>query len=240
MPAKVIKGIMIHSEDPELEILFKAWIKAVERYTNANDRDNPWWYNERASLSVLAGAAWTLKNWHALEEFSTQKRLRTLDSGVDSGSLRHGRCDLYIQSPETSFAIEAKQANQSIGARSDGYSYLARALWKAWEDSGDLAHWEADRRFAVTFVVPTIPASEVIDDDSGKKDSVCASKVGASIRKWLADTPNFTGPSMKYTDFAYIFPQIGNPHYLMNGKYFPGIVVVFEERHRAHRRTKAS
>ena len=236
MPAKAIKGVKIHREDPELEILLSAWIKAVERYTNANDRDNPWWYNERASLSVLAGAAWTLKNWHALEEFSTQKRLRTLDSGVDSGSLRHGRCDLYVQSPETSYAIEAKQANQSIGARSDGYSYVGRAFKKAWEDSGDLASWEADRRFAVTFIVPTIPMSEVMTQGAGKTDSVSASKVETLLRQWLTDNPNFTGPSMKYTDFAYVFPQMGNPHYLMNDKYFPGIVVVFEERYRAHRR----
>lgn len=112
---KNIKGIVVQEGDQDLEILLSAWIKAILRYTTANEYDNPWWYNERASLSVLAGAAWTLKNWHALEEFSTKKRHRTLEPGIDSGSLRHGRCDLYVQSPSSNFAIEAKQTVQSIG-----------------------------------------------------------------------------------------------------------------------------
>lgn len=65
------------------------------------------------------------------------KRHRTLEPGVDSGSLRNGRCDLYVQSPDTSFAIEAKQRVQSIGARSDGYTFSDRAMRKALENSGD-------------------------------------------------------------------------------------------------------
>lgn len=46
----------------------------MERYTKAF-KENPGWYNERASLSVLAGAAWTIKDWFALEEVSTIKRI---------------------------------------------------------------------------------------------------------------------------------------------------------------------
>jgi hypothetical protein len=233
--AKTIKGIEVGGDDQELEILLGAWVKAVVRYTSANDRDNPWWYNERASLSVLAGAAWTLKNWHALEEFSTLKRHRTLEPGVDSGSLRNGRCDLYVQSPDTSFAIEAKQTVQSIGVRSDGYTFSDRAMRKAWADSGDLNNWEADRRFAVTFIVPSIPMREVLSKEAGE-EKVCAKKVEQAIKAWLTDEPCFLGISMKRTDFAFVFPQLGNPHYSMDEKYYPGIVVVFEERYRAHRR----
>jgi hypothetical protein len=233
--AKTIKGIEVWGDDEELEILLAAWVKAIVRYTSANERDNPWWYNERASLSVLAGAAWTLKKWSALEEFSTLKRHRTLDPGVDSGSLRNGRCDLYVQSPDTTFAIEAKQTVQSIGARSDGYTFTDRAMRKAWEDSGDLSCWEGDRRFAVTFIVPSIPMNEVVMEGAGE-ESVCARKVEQAIKAWLTDEPSFLGISMKRTDFAFIFPQVGNPHYSMNDKYYPGVVIVFEERFRAHRR----
>ncbi|WP_122559173.1 hypothetical protein [Pseudomonas viridiflava] len=233
--AKTIKGIKVWGGDEELEILLNAWVKAIVRYTSANERDNPWWYNERASLSVLAGAAWTLKNWHALEEFSTLKRHRTLEPGVDSGSLRHGRCDLYVQSPDTSFAIEAKQTVQSIGARSDGCTFSDRAMRKAWEDSGDLSSWEADRRFAVTFIIPSIPMSEVLIKEAGE-EKVCARKVEQAIQDWLTDQPSFLGISMKRTDFAFVFPQLGNPHYSLSEKYYPGVVVVFEERYRAHRR----
>lgn len=233
--AKTIKGIEVLGGDQDLEILLSAWIKAIVRYTSANELDNPWWYNERASLSVLAGAAWTLKNWHALEEFSTRKRHRTLEPGVDSGSLRHGRCDLYIQSPGSSFAIEAKQTVQSIGARSDGNTFADRAIRKAWEDSGDLSHWEADRRFAVTFIVPSIPMSEVLINKTGE-EKVCVRKVEQAIKDWLTDQSCFLGTSKKRTGIAFVFPQLGNPYYAESGRYYPGVVIVFEERYRAHRR----
>lgn len=233
--AKFIKGIVVNKDDRELEDLLNAWVKAITRYTSVNEYDNPWWYNERASLSVLAGAAWTLKNWLALEEFSTRKRYRTLGPGIDSGSLRHGRCDLYVQSPNTSFAIEAKQTVQSIGTRSDGSTYVARAMCKAWEDSGDLSKREADRRFAVTFIVPYIPISEVQLDDN-VADKVCPIKVERAIKGWLANMPSFLGAPAKLTDFAFIFPRLGNQHYSLDGKYYPGTVIVLEERYRANRR----
>lgn len=233
--AKTIKGLEVLSGDQDVEILLSAWIKAIIRYTSANERDNPWWYNERASLSVLAGAAWTLKNWHALEEFSTRKRYRTLEPGVDSGALRHGRCDLYIQSPNSSFAIEAKQTVQSIGVRSDGKIFANRAMRKAWEDSGDLSHWEADRRLAVTFIVPSIPMSEVLISEAGE-ERVCLKKVEQAIKYWLTDQSSFIGTSGKSTDCAFVFPQLGNPYYTENGRYYPGVVLVIEERYRAHRR----
>lgn len=57
-----------------------------------------------------------------------------------------------------------------------------------------------------------------------------------AIQDWLTDQPSFLGISMKSTDFAFVFPQLGNPHYSLNEKYYPGVVVVFEERYRAHRR----
>ncbi len=232
--SRIIKGIEVQGSNQELEILLSAWIKAIVRYTSFNKRDNPWWYNERASLSVLAGAAWTLKNWHALEEFSTQKRFRTLELGVDSGSLRHGRCDLYVQSPDTSFAIEAKHTVQSIGARSDGFTFANRALRKAWEDSGDLSKWEADRRFAVTFIVPSIPLTEVLGDEAGE-ENVCVRKVERAVNERLTDQLGFFGATTKLTDFAFVFPQIGNPNYVQRGRYYPGVVIVFEERQRASR-----
>lgn len=39
-------------------------------------RDAPWWYNERASISVLAGAAWKT-NGYAFEEYVGDKRTKT-------------------------------------------------------------------------------------------------------------------------------------------------------------------
>ncbi|MEE4075164.1 hypothetical protein V2I49_07450 [Pseudomonas viridiflava] len=235
---KTLQHVHSHEGDDSIHKLLSAWIKAVERYTKAF-KDNPWWYNERASLSVLAGAAWTIKDWFALEEFSTLKRLRKLTPGVDEGDLRIGRCDLFICNPNESFAIEAKQALQSIGLKSDGESYMNRAVKGAWDDSGDLGSWEAGRRFGVTFVVPTIPLNEV-QAGPGKRVQICPAKVEAALSRWLTDEPDFAGWSLKPTQFAYIFPNVGNQDYVSGHRYYPGIVVILEERLRANRLSQNS
>lgn len=229
---KTLKHVRTHDGDESVRRLLNAWIKAVERYTKTF-QDNPWWYNERASLSVLAGAAWTLKDWFALEEFSTIKRMRTLSPGLDEGHLRNGRCDLFIRNPEESFAIEAKQAVQGIGYRANGATYMNKALKAAWDDVGDLFNWEANRRFAVTFVVPVIPLSEV-RIGTGRRVRICPRKVSASLNLWLTDDPYFPGRSLKPTQFAYIFPKVGSTNYVDGDRYFPGIVVIFDERLRAN------
>lgn len=178
-----------------------------------------------------------MKDWFALEEFSTIKRMRTLAPGVDEGHLRNGRCDLFIRNPNESIAIEAKQAVQRIGVRADGVTYMNKALKAAWDDTGDLGHWEANRRFAVTFVVPTIPLSE-IRIGTGKRVQICPNKVKASLIRWLTDKPCFPGRSLKPTQFAYIFPKVGSPNYVDGHRYFPGIVMIFDERLRANQLRK--
>lgn len=199
---KTIKAIQVYKSD-ELKIILNVWINAIIRYTSNNEYDNPWGYNERASLSVLAGAAWTLRNWLALEEFSTMKRYRTLVPRIDSGSLLDGRCDFFVQSPNSSFAIEAKQTVQSIGSRSDGNTYITRAMRRAWEDSGYMSKKEAYRRFAVTFIVPYISVNEVQNDDAGETE-VCPEKVEKAVKDWLTQHIVFSRKYIKNTNYAYV------------------------------------
>lgn len=232
------KKVNTCAQSVELGVLLNAWVAAIERYTGQYG-DNPWWYNERATLSILAGAAWTLDGWIALEEFSTSKRLRALEPGVDHGDkLRQGRCDLYVRSPELSFVFEAKQANQPIGKRADGYSYAYKAMRAAWHDIGDIQSGEADLRFAATFVVPYIPLSEV-RPQGGKPGEVCEQKVMGFLKHWLTTHMECLGKNAKYQDFAFIFPNLGSPEYCTKGRHYPGVVLMLEERQRATRRRVA-
>lgn len=225
--------------NPELRKLLNAWVDTIGRYTSSFE-DNPWWYNERAILSTLAGAAWTLKGWIALEEFSTTKRLRTLAPSVDHGNkLRHGRCDLYVRSPNISFAFEAKQANQPIGSRSDGYSYAYQAIQAAWDDIGDIQAHEANCRFAATFVVPMIPLAEV-RPEKGKLGEICTEKVVGFLKPWLENVLGCYGESASYHDFAFIFPNLGRADYCTKGRHYPGVVLLLKERLRATCRKKRS
>ncbi|WNZ83155.1 MULTISPECIES: hypothetical protein [unclassified Pseudomonas] len=219
-----MKKVSVHGGDPELVALLDAWLAAVERYSKVFTEDNCWWYNERATLSTLAGAAWSLDGWVAIEEFNTSKRGNHL-KGVDSGALRRGRCDLVISSPKTSFAIEAKQAWQPITGEGDLKKYVRHAQALAWADCWLLSLNEADRRFAVTFIVPTLSITDVRLDD-GLINCVA---VRRKVADWLELMGKFRSRPKRKTSFAYIFPESGGSFYCNSRHHFPGVVVVFEE-----------
>ncbi|SPJ33409.1 hypothetical protein [Kushneria phyllosphaerae] len=216
-------------EDTELHALCQSWIECLERYSSLHARyeidDNGWWHNERASISLLAGAAWKL-GWVALEEFGTNKRGHKIPS--EERGERVGRCDLYLSSEKTSFAIEAKQAWQRIGERSAPFADAENQMQKAWQDSGYLHSHEADRRLAVTFIVPHLPISQVKNSDAGQVD---AHKLRNHVNEWLEQVGDFQRLRGKATRYAYYFPTDG--HRYTNeytGRIFPGVVMVAEER----------
>jgi len=220
-----LQKIHSHDDDPLLRSLLKAWIGATQRYLNIFTEDNCWWYNERATLSTLAGAAWSLKDWIALEEFSTAKHAKT-EAGVESGELRAGRCDLVLSNKDVSFAIEAKQAWQPIGNRADGFNYRLKAQQAAWGDCWHLTKFEGDRRFAVTFVTPTIRLSEVKADQGTGLDE---HKVQERLDAWLTLCGDFRSAPKRKTSYAYLFPDIGSNPFSNATHHYPGVVVIFEE-----------
>ncbi|MGH8746639.1 MAG: hypothetical protein ACREUK_09110 [Burkholderiales bacterium] len=58
---------------PELAPMLREWIRANAAYVKqCEDSDAPWWFNERAALSVVAAAAW-LAGGIALEEYTAPK-----------------------------------------------------------------------------------------------------------------------------------------------------------------------
>ena len=93
----------------ELKPLLKEWIAAnltvVGGWADAGDL--PWWYNERASISVLAGAAWKTGGF-AFEEFGDEKK-----TGKKRQLLYHGRIDLYFNVKGEHFIAECKYFQSS-------------------------------------------------------------------------------------------------------------------------------
>jgi len=57
-----------------LKPVLKEWLALIEDPDAVHwpKDDAPWWYNERALLSLFAGAIWKCEGW-ALEEFTTGK-----------------------------------------------------------------------------------------------------------------------------------------------------------------------
>ena len=93
--------------DATFSRLFAAWKVTNQRYiekaSGPEKYDLPYYYNERAGVSMLAGAAW-LANMIVLEEYVTKKSVE-----AQSDEKFSGRGDLYIGDNGKHYCLEAKQ-----------------------------------------------------------------------------------------------------------------------------------
>lgn len=117
--------------------------------------DAPWWYNERALLSVFVGAVWQ-SGEEAFEEFSQEKRR--------GNRLKPGRIDLWFSASSREFWAEAKTLEIPL-TRGSGQATKVNAVMKtAKEDVRRLAPDGYTRRLAVVFGSPYLrpcPMSEL-------------------------------------------------------------------------------
>lgn len=202
--------------DKQLNKLLESWVDTVKRYTSMFE-DNPWWYNERATLSTLAGAAWSLDGWIALEEYSTVKKSRSTKTVIDSGALKKGRCDLYISNNDCGFAIEAKQVWQSLDTEDN---LIKKGMQLAWDDVARLK--ENDCRYlAATFIVPFLKLSEA---------SLPPDDLEPRLLSWLKNCSDFRRNPQAQTSYAYLFPDLGSPYFSNRTHHYPGVVLVLEEK----------
>lgn len=180
----------------------------VLRYCEAL-KNPPYWFTERASISLLAAAAWRC-HWIGIEEYSTRKVLASR-SDPNQPVDRHGRCDLYLRSPEgMTFAIEAKQV---VAKPFELDALTSDALRRARNDAQQLFLSEARCRVALTFVVPTLPATS--DEHHAEE-----------FDTWLARCQQLvSGPRRR--NHAYVFPHIAR-EFLGPGRrgFWPGVIVI--------------
>ncbi len=173
--------------------------------------DAPWWYNEGASVSQLAGAVWQTPRGWALEEFSVRK------TGTEPGDF--GRCDLRVEVGNLKLVVEAKQ----IGLRWTNTTSPKKRLDHAFEKAlGQVAKYPdgrgAYRRGAIVFVVPWITRKLVDQPD------VLAERLRTLVYEIIDTRPN--------ADVAWSFPvakrRLPSKRKRLRGRYFPGIVLVLE------------
>jgi hypothetical protein len=131
-----------------LEKILWKWVKLNERFF-IQTGDGPWWYNERASISVLAAAAW-MAGGVALEEFSAKKKQR--------GKERAGRTDVYLNLGNSKFAGEAKFIWLSVNS-TDAISRIDQALEKACENAEE--NDKTGKLWGVCFVTVYVTAKNL-------------------------------------------------------------------------------
>lgn len=215
----------------KLKPVVESWMEILMTYSRRNSNDALWWYNERATLSSLAGAAWRVSSgrWMAIEEFSSTKRTRAraslMEDGaphgrVESGSISPGRVDLLLTNGRNQFAIEAKQAWQPIGRETvDRRVHVNRAMAAAWKDAGHLLLDEGDHRLACTFVVPYVAPG--IADRVGDVTDI--------IQGWLEQEMS----DLKADAIAYHFPGFTRDLRSIREYVYPGVVMLLRERKKA-------
>ncbi len=217
-----------------LSPLLTSWTQATIDFSRRKDfEDNCWWYNERASLSVLAGAAWRIKGWSALEEYSTTKRGVVPGDEIDHGRLVRGRCDLHLAHGSSDYAVEAKQVWQPIGKRAR-VDRVGRGMQKSWQDAGNLTHDEADRRLALTFVVPYLPLLEVAGSPARGVVPINEDAVRSAVESWLGRL-DFA----LFDAYAYAFPRVASGFVnVAKTHVFPGVLICVEERKKGNRQKR--
>jgi hypothetical protein len=232
---RYVSDVKTSSDLRGLRPLLEQWTQLIPEYCAAfKCSDNPWWYGERANLSVLAGAAWRLQNgWHALEEYPADKR-RTNggkkgvepvvpEDGVEKTKKKspRGRCDLYVSHRTTGFVIEAKQAwqNLSSATRKDRF---AAAMTLARRDAGNLHADEADHRIGAVFVVPFIPTKALREPNAGKKAPIDTRKAATMVGDWIKNSR-----IGEHSGYAYVYTRHCGDYVSVKGdRVFPGVVLV--------------
>ena len=166
----------------------------------------PWWYNERALLSVLAAAVWQERGI-AFEEFRTEKRSRLKKA---RRGLYPGRQDLYIRLRGKEFIAEAKRCWS--GATRSGPNVATSIDNRLDAACRDIQKTPSGgrKRLGLVFAIPYVRAHQ-------------RKSAAERIKRWLERVRE-----VNYSCCAWVFP--GRGRYAGNRpRIFPGIALFIRE-----------
>ena len=177
--------------------LLEEWSLLIDRYCRISKVDAPYWYNERANVGLIAGAAWRC-GWLSLEEFQIGKR---------RGRKKYsGRCDLWLQAGSKEYIIEAKFKETSLNSKNTG-SITKDVLTKVSSNvkSSDI---DEEMPLGMVFMCPYITKrqSDKIDD-----------KISSMLRELKKSDPDVLG---------WCFPDNSRRLETDDGFVYPGIIVL--------------
>lgn len=172
--------------------------------------DAPWWYNERATLSLFAGAIWQ-SGGRVFEAFSSRKAIGAPGRKVNSKS---GRGELQFWVGERGFVAEVKQCWPILGRdMQTARKVVESALSQAKNEVLRLPALDGES-LGITFAVPRVHLSrqEAIDKHlQGFIDQIL---------------------TIEHTTMAWVFPQVARDRRppaeegLSSDYIFPGVVVL--------------
>ena len=197
-----IIGYMIKNERfSHWESLIEEWHLAINRYCRItkNENDAPYWYNERANIGVLAGAAWRCGRV-ALEEFQNEKG--------NKSKKWVGRADLWIGYENGQEIIEAKFKWLSLRSH-DPVNIAKSQLHLAHDDAISSRGSDASLLAIAVSFLPTYVPKKYYDDLEGLVNNLLK--------------------EMQHMDcglIAWIFPKVMQEYVTENGNVCPGVILV--------------
>lgn len=196
-----------------LKNILKKWTRIVcklvqDRNWKESGKLPPWLYNERADVSLFAGAVWRSMEY-AFEEFQEEKRKLTKRRKRLSHHYR-GRTDMFFTVGRQRFIVEAKQCSPGMGAGGNE-TKIEHALAKA-RLSVKQTKRRRQRQLAVVFVTPYVNKKKHRRDLNQRLGNwlKAARKIPCSARAW-------------------VFPQ--ETRFLRYGdRYYPGVFMIIREK----------
>jgi hypothetical protein len=165
----------------------KIWQGIVERTAKAwvKDGDTPWWYTERASLSMFAGAIW-LNQGFAFEEYSVYRKV----GSKPGAKYRNGRCDIEFNLKHQYYVAEAKHCWPTLGQSKQNATPMVQSRLEQAES--EVAQvWESGyHSLAIVFATPRIPVKH-------------ESEMEENILEFVAQVKE-----LKKTTVAWVFPKV--------------------------------
>jgi len=184
------------------EPLLEEWLVAIERFCRVtNGNDAPYWYNERANVGILAGAAWRCGRV-ALEEFQYEKGYKNKPKWL-------GRADLWLASDSHEELIEAKFGWCSLKSNNGVMNKAQKVLDSAAKDACVSRKGDQD---IVAIGVAFVPFF------AKKRES---KNLNALIEAAITDARMCNCHAL-----AWCFPKHTRDAVSENGNFLPGIVLL--------------
>lgn len=189
--------------------------KILKEYLNINEyvarkwqwHDAPWWYNERANLSIFAAAVWKVGGV-AFEEYTSEKRT---DKKSSLKKYYSGLNDLYFQLGNEEYIVEAKLIYPNGSPRDENIKETVLPSIKKTTNEVKNNNILGMKKSAVVFAIPKFAIS--------KKDNM-----DHLIKRWIDNIK-----TINYTAAAWTFPKQARTSYIWNDSYyFPGACVIIK------------
>jgi hypothetical protein len=190
--------------------ILKEWIEANSQVAGAwkHAHDVPWWYNERACLSLFAGAIWRAGGF-CFEEFSDDKRRIARRTRRFTG-LYSGRVDLYFAWHRLEFLAEAKIVWSGFTLRNAPViATLDKCLKSACADIRKTAPY-GQRRLGIVFAKPYFAKT-------------CKPDLNERIAAWVGKLAD-----LETSAYAWVFPTRSRSH-AGTESLSPGVAVLIKE-----------